>query len=255
MKRANIAFIIVAYHPDMEILHQLLSHISGLTIVVDNGQTLTKQDVPSALLITLPTNIGYGAAANIGIRYAESQKATWVIVVNQDLIVTKKGIDELYSAIALCPPGVYGPISGGLDGKRWTSVLPSKNIEYISGSCMVVHTDVIRKIGYLYEPYFMYYEDVDFCKRAQINGFPVKKIPIDGIQHKESVSLGQGSKIHEYYLARNHLLFVQRNAPPTVKLFEYMRLAKTLYEYMSHKNGGALAGLRDYFLQKFGHMP
>ena len=97
---------------------------------------------------------------------------------------------------------------------------------------MAIHKRVIEKIGYFYEPYFMYYEDADLCVRAKNAGFPLKKLNGAGIEHSDRPVWGKGSRIHEYYLARNHLWFVWRLAPWNVKLYELIRLPKTLLEFL-----------------------
>ena len=125
-------------------------------------------------------------------------------------------------------------------------------LDYISGAFMAVHRKVFEKIGLFYTSYFVYYEDADLCIRAQRAGFPLTEIKIEGITHEESMSLGKGSFKHEYYLARNHLLFIERNAPVDVKLHEALRMPKTLWVHYRNKNWGALTGIRDYALRRFG---
>ncbi|MFZ5845239.1 MAG: glycosyltransferase family 2 protein, partial [Patescibacteria group bacterium] len=149
-------------------------------------------------------------------------------------------------------PGIVGPFAGSLNPRRWTTIVPSKRADYISGSCIGIHREVIEKVGYFYEPYFLYYEEVDLCLRAKKQGFLLRWLPIKEISHEESVSLGKGSFLHQYYLSRNHLLFVERQAPFRVKLYEFLRLPKTIYEHYVRKEWGALAGIIDYFLRRFG---
>ena len=103
---------------------------------------------------------------------------------------------------------------------------------YISGSFMAIHRKVIAEIGYFYAPYFMYYEDVDLCVRAARCGFPLKKLNGAGIEHTERPVWSKGSRQHGYYLARNHVWFVWRLAPLRVKLYECIRLPKTLLEFL-----------------------
>jgi hypothetical protein len=54
-----------------------------------------------------------------------------------------------------------------------------------------------------------------------------------------------------YYLARNHLLFVERNAPFSVQLRETLRLPKTLWEHFKKGDRSALKGIKDYLLRKY----
>lgn len=251
--RKNITFIIIGFHPNQEALESLLTHLKDYpTIIIDNGGTLTLDTVGKATLLTQTKNLGFGAAANIGIRHASAHGAEWFVILNQDVAVSKESVRSLVTQLKKAPPALAGPFTGGLDRKRWTTILPSENIEYVTGSCMVIHVDVVTKIGYLYEPYFLYYEDADYCMRAKLAGFPVLKLDLPDVSHEETMSLGKGSKLHQYYLARNHFLFVKRLAPLSVKLYEIVRFAKTVCEHMVRKEWGALQGVRDYLLRRFG---
>ncbi len=238
---STILFVLLTYKPDGKELARLLKSLGNVpTTIIDN----TKK------------NLGYAGGVTVGIKKALHDGVDWIVVINQDLHVTIEAIGNLVDVLSQNEIGVVGPFAGALDAKRWTTILPSKNVNYISGSCMVIHRAVFEKIGYFYEPYFMYYEDADFCVRAKNAGFPIVHLPLPGISHTDTTSLGRGSFLHQYYLARNHLLFVERNAPPGVKLHELVRLPKTIWEHCIRQEWGALAGIRDYFLRRFGqYMP
>lgn len=197
-------------------------------------------------------NRGYGGGANVGMRRALKQNVQWMVILNQDVVMTKESVQTLTDILKKSQPAIVGPFAGRLDPKRWTTIVPATKMDYISGSVFAIHRDIIERIGYLYEPYFLYYEEVDYCIRAKRVGFPLRWLPIAGISHEESVGLGKGSFLHNYYLARNHLLFVERCAPRQVKLHEFLRLPKTIVEYTSKP--GALLGLFHYFLRRFGKL-
>lgn len=176
-------------------------------------------------------NLGYGGGANLGITRALREGAEWVVVCNQDIALSNKDKELCKKKLMDAEPGVYGPEAGSLDKKRWTTILPAiDSPDYISGSCIAIHKKVIEKIGYFYEPYFMYYEDTDFSVRAKIAGFPIRQLVLPDFQHDRTIAKGRRKK---YYLFRNHLLFVLLNAPWSVKLHEFLRLPKTLYDYWS----------------------
>ena len=78
------------------------------------------------------------------------------------------------------------------------------------------------------------------------------RLELGKAKHKESKSLGQGSYLHQYYLARNHLLFVERIAPIRVKMYEVIRFPKTITEHLTRHEHGAIAGIADYFIRRFG---
>ena len=233
----RVGVVIVSFHPDKESIRSFIRVFSDrLLYVIDNTRY----------------NLGYGGGANKGIRRALHQGAEWMVIMNQDLNVTKSGIETFKKVLRKSPPGIVGPFAGGLDKMRWTTLLPSKQVDYISGACMAIHRKVIEKVGLFYEPYFMYYEDADYCVRAKKAGFRLIHVPIESIKHDDKPSLGKGTFLHEYYLARNHLLFIERMAPLHVKSYEYLRLSKTLIEHAVRKNTGAFSGTIDYFMRRFG---
>jgi hypothetical protein len=234
--KKKIVFIIVSYKPDNQSLKVLKKSLEGVTLlVVDNTKN----------------NRGYGGGANVGIRSALKSGADWIVIMNQDLKLTKTAVKQFATKIIKSSPGIVSPFRGSLNIARWTTIMPSKKTDYISGACMAIHKNVITSVGYFYDPFFMYYEDADYSIRAKKLGFPLLYSHTRGIKHDDSPSLGKGSYLHEYYLSRNHLLFLEREAPLSVKVREFVRLPKTLLEYSLAKNYGGLEGIKDYLLRKF----
>lgn len=215
MKKSDVWFVIVTYKPDNVMFRQLHEAVRGCKVIISDN---TKH------------NVGYGAAANRGMKEAFDKGATWVVVLNQDVRITQKGITQFCAMAQKCDAGIVGPEAGSLDPTRWTTILPgNKKIDYISGALMAIHRGVWETIGGFYEPYFMYYEDADLCVRARRAGFKLQQVEIDGFSHGIP-GQARNDNTKEYYLARNHLLFVWRLAPLSVKLYELIRLPKTLWE-------------------------
>lgn len=254
MIKPRVEFILVAFHPEKRAFRELLLQLRPFhVIVVDNGG-VGEVEISKIEVLRNDTNLGYGGGANVGIRAAMEKGAEWVVLLNQDVVLREKSVHTFVEKLTVSPAGVAGPFAGTLDSARWTTMLEKKKSGkmYISGSVMAIHREALEIVGNFYEPYFLYYEEVDLCMRAVQNGFSLTHLPVSGISHKESVSLGAGSFAHEYYLARNHMLFVQRCAPWSVKLHELVRAPKTYMEHKAHGNQGALRGMRDYILRKFG---
>lgn len=250
---STVSFIIISYHPDKKEFNTLLASLSGFSvIVVDNGGMLTFDDVGKHTLLSQTANMGYAAAANIGMHHASGLGSTWFIILNQDIKLNRTSLLSFVKKLRALPPSVAGPFSGGLDPKRWTTILPSESVDYLTGSIMAIHQHVVGKIGYFYEPYFLYYEDADYCVRASQAGFPLQRINVTDIAHEDTRTLGRGSFTHHYYMARNHLLFVFRLAPRTIKIHELLRFPKTISEHIKRKEKGALAGVRDFVLRRTG---
>lgn len=261
-----ICFVIVVYHPFLDHLKQLLTHLRAWLVVVVDNTPGNGQEVRAAsrtwgnnvTLITNHENLGYAGGNNRGIHYAVTREKDWVVVLNDDLNFNQKAIDMFCASLYHTPPGIVGPFGGSLDPNRWTTIFSSDadaqrrdNFIYLSGSFLAIHKQVIKEVGLFYEPYFIYYEDVELCLRAKKTGFLLTQRQIK-IKHDETSSFGPGSWRHQYYLARNHLLFVERNAPMRIKAREFLRLPQTIWEHQKKGENGALVGVRDYFLRRFG---
>lgn len=248
----KIISIFVTYNLELKRFIKL-SDVSQNVIFIDNSlMKSTDEKFRRFNVIRNEENLGYGGGANVGIKVALEQGAEWIILMNQDLTITRSSLDRFTDFIKQSNYGVAGPFSGGLDERRWTTILASERTDYISGECIAIHRDVVDKIGNFFDSYFMYYEDADYCIRAKKAGFPLISQEITGIQHSDKSSLGKGSFLHQYYLARNHLLFVERQAPLSVKFYECVRLLKSITESLGKGNEGTIQGIKDYLLKNFG---
>ncbi len=99
--------------------------------------------------------------------------------------------------------------------------------DFVSGSLMAVTKDALRKTGYLDESYFMYYEDVEFCTRARKLGL---RVGIDSEQWYEHFEISDTNPDKKKYLARNRMKFLWCYGSPAKKIYEVVRLPKTLLE-------------------------
>ena len=91
--------------------------------------------------------------------------------------------------------------------------------EFVNGALMLFDKTVIDKVGYWDESYFLYFEDSDFCIRANKSGIKLIYDPHITLWHKNSQSTGgPGSRIHEKYQRINRLKFGLKYAPFKTKL-------------------------------------
>ena len=56
-------------------------------------------------------------------------------------------------------------------------------VDWVSGACMVVKREALDDVGLLDERFFLYWEDVDWCKRMWNKGWKVTYYPRATIQH------------------------------------------------------------------------
>jgi N-acetylglucosaminyl-diphospho-decaprenol L-rhamnosyltransferase len=88
-------------------------------------------------------------------------------------------------------------LSTGTDGTRRESSGSSSgtdsaestvNVDWVSGSCILVRRSAFEELGGFDESYFMYGEDVDLCWRAHQAGWGVAYVPGASVTHVRAVS-------------------------------------------------------------------
>lgn len=58
-------------------------------------------------------------------------------------------------------------------------------IDAVTGACMIMKNNVLKKVGYFDERFFMYSEDMDLCRRFRMSGYKIIYYPdVELIHHK-----------------------------------------------------------------------
>jgi len=155
-----------------------------------------------ARLILAGRNDGFSAGNNLGINAVEADA---YLLLNSDTLVRAGAIDRLEDAVRahrglaaarlewpdgsaqpnlrrwatplgeLARAARTAPLSRAL-GRTSSSVahLPTlPRDSWASGACLAIHRDVIERIGLLDEGFFLYFEDMDYCRRALEAGLPL----------------------------------------------------------------------------------
>ncbi len=177
--------------------------------VVDNASTDGSADLAEAMLgpgrvIRMSSNRGFAAGVNAGLGAVD---APWVAVVNPDVQVPPGGFDRLVDELACHPrAGLAAPRVVRADGRpersvglfptpgrewvhswlldhlgwpgRWAR-LPGSTaaVDWVSGCAWLLRAEAARAVGPLDEGYFMYCEDVDYCRRLHDAGWSVLAVP------------------------------------------------------------------------------
>ncbi|MDP7149787.1 MAG: glycosyltransferase family 2 protein [Paracoccaceae bacterium] len=111
---------------------------------------------------------------------------------------------------------------------------PTK-IGWIAGASLMVRRQVFEDIGLFDENYFLYFEEVDLCRRAKLAGWDTYYVPTSRVVHLGSVSTGMLSwqRVPEYWLD-SRLYYYSKN---------YGKLYATLAT-IAAISGGMIARLR-----------
>ncbi len=206
---------------------ECLSSLKGIVypnyrvLVVDNASVdgtaeQVRTQFPDVELIVNKDNFRFAGGNNVGIEYALSKNADYILLLNNDTTVDKTFIDELVTtAQSDIQIGMVGPkmyyytdpnriwyAGGKIEWwKGWISHKGVREIDngqfdqttetdFVSGCCILVKREVVEKVGMLDPAYYIYGEDVDWCVRASRAGYKLMYEPKAKIWHKLSVSTG-----------------------------------------------------------------
>ncbi len=80
----------------------------------------------------------------------------------------------------------------------------------VVGAFMIVRREAIERVGLMDEAFFMYGEDIDWCKRISENGWKVMYYPKVQVKHVKRASSRQ-SKRAQYEFVRAYLIFYNKH--------------------------------------------
>ena len=221
-----------------------LAYQNYKAIVVDNGSTddsvaAIRAMFPEFTVLETHENLGYAGGNNVGIRQALVHEAEFILVLNNDTVVSPQLLNKLVSGAAQHPDaGILGarllyhdrPEFVWFDSARWNASLncfeyPGQNenvsslnltdheTDYVCGAALFVRAKTVRQIGLMDERYFLVWEEVDWCYRARGAGWRCIVVPQAEIWHKVGVSFGgEDSPLRTYFSNRNSLLWYSRHA-------------------------------------------
>lgn len=87
-------------------------------------------------------------------------------------------------------------------------------VDAVSGSFLFTRREVVEKIGLLDERFFMYGEDLDWCRRAQQAGYRNYYVPAASIVHYHGQSSAKRPLRTAYYFYQAMYLFYCKHAAP-----------------------------------------
>lgn len=257
----KIGVIILNYnnYPDTLVaINSVKRQITNSSIqiyLVDNGSDddslkyLSK--IKKIKFIKSSKNLGFAGGNNLAIKKAIKDKCSQILLLNNDakfiskytlqnLVDNNKGLiapiikfkrdDEIIYDYGGKVDRVFGRNTHYESTFIIEGLIPSA--DYYSGACLLIKSEVVKKIGLLDDHFFLYYEDADYCLRANKLNIPVELLSSQFISHKLSASTSKLKSKKISILAKSHFLFCLKHLPPVSTPFFiafnlYLRL-KTL---------------------------
>jgi len=211
----KITIVIVIYNSSPSILSLLEKLNSFEIIIVDNGKNshiLEKIKLHKNIkkILSKGKNIGFGRGVNFAFENIQSK---YFLVLNPDIIINENDIKNLLNIIInekYC--GIVSPlISSDSDGygafpekgkgirrselqeksgKLLQEIKPSGHccVDVAKGCALLINSEYFKKVGMFNEKFFLFWEEIDLCRKFRKEKISVILIPEIKVIHKEGTS-------------------------------------------------------------------
>lgn len=184
LKPADVTVIVVTYNSAhcIDALAPTLAALPHVTIVdnASNDDTVAKaaSEMPNALVLRNPRNLGFGAANNMALRQV---KTRYALLLNPDCLPTEDFLQRLLEVAEDNPEAaIIAPhlirrsgeieVSYRWPRSHWPSRGPAADgpscVGFVCGAVMLLNMEAMQDVGLFDEDFFLYYEDEDLCQRA-----------------------------------------------------------------------------------------
>lgn len=221
---------IYEHNPDVSLEVIVVDSASG-----DDTVQMVKTHFPKVILSAQNENVGFTRGNNIGLEMARGR---YVFLLNPDTVILGDAIGQMVAYLDAHPQvGIIGPHTLNTDmthqstRRRFPTIgtaffestwlqqyAPRKlldryyvcdipddataDVDWVQGSALMARREVYEEIGGLDTRYIMFWEELDWCKRAKLAGWGVIYLGTSKIIH-------HGGKSTEQAGARKHIHFQQ----------------------------------------------
>ena len=248
--------------------------LSAEIIVVDNASTdgspeMIESDFPSVILLRSEINLGFGEGNNLALRRARGR---FFVLLNSDAffvagslatairhmddhpevglggcrLIGRDGSSQpssrcfhsvLGDAIVLTGLAAKFPKSRffGRFDRTWADHTVASPVDWVPGAFTILRPSALARVGYFDPDFFLYYEEVDLCRRMNKAGIPVWYWPdivvvhIGGESSRQLTALEFSPRAAQVVLwrMRSTLLYYRKHHGWRVHLAKWME--KLLY--------------------------
>ncbi|HEX8974770.1 MAG TPA: glycosyltransferase family 2 protein [Patescibacteria group bacterium] len=211
-------------------------------IIVADSQTqedtemMMREEYHDVVFFPFQENVGFQALLKKGI---EQSSGGYLLLLNGDIIIKNGSIEQLLAFIKSNPDvGMVGPKLLNFNGtmqdscfrfyepktivfrRTFLGKMPfakrhldwflmkdydheqPREVDWIMGSAMLVSRKALQKVGLMDPRFFMYMEDVDWCRRFWENGFKVIYYPLASAHHYHGKGSKKGSALRSLLFSR-----------------------------------------------------
>lgn len=231
-------------------------------IVVDSASQdhtvpMIQREFPQVRLVACEQNVGFAKGNNIGLELA---RGDYLFLLNPDTLVHAGALSSLVNYLVQNPHvGMVAPQLRNEDGtvqssrrrfptlatgfweSTWLQPYAPEQVlrhfymadvadedtavvDWVQGAAMMIRREVYAQVGGMDEAYFMYSEELDWCRRIKLEGgWPIVYLPEAQITHYQGKSSEQASTQRHINFNRAKLRYYRkyhgRVAATTLRLF------------------------------------
>lgn len=244
---ADVAVVVVNYNSHALVETNLVSSLGpdfpGDVVIVDSWSNASEREAMGAVcdrqgwrLVAPPGNPGFGGGCNLGVRAVREGTCT-LVMMNPDARISLADLARLVARVKESPDGLIAPTVMRPNGKVYSSkvdlllatgemratrtravdVADTDVHMWASGALFALSLDLWNRVGGFDEDYFLYWEDVDLCRRITLKGGNVIVDESLRAVHDEGATQGRSaddrtkSPIYYYYNCRNRILYARHH--------------------------------------------
>jgi hypothetical protein len=192
----------------------------------EDTEILMREDFPQARFFPFRENVGFKTLVNTSLKEARGK---YVFLINSDIILTEGAVPRMLGYLEAHPEvGLLGPKQLNFNGRlqqscfrfyrpetilyrrTWLSRLPfakrhlqwfmmkeydqkePRSVDWVIGSAMLVSREKALAVGPMDDRFFMYMEDVDWCRRFWEHGYKVVYYPEIFVYHYHAKGSARG---------------------------------------------------------------
>ncbi len=189
MKIFDLTVIITSFHSRDKIFSCIDSIEKSIKIIVieNSNDEKLKEEIHSKYqnveCILSKENLGYGAGNNLGLSKVET---SYALIVNPDVILNTDAIKNFFISIDnLEDFGIIAPISHNEKYNNFNikDDRKIKEVDNVKGFAMFLNMKNLKQINFFDDNFFLYFEEIDLCKRLKNNNSKIFIDPSIKVDH------------------------------------------------------------------------
>ncbi len=163
----------------------------------------------------------YRASASVG------PEPRWIRVP----VVPDDAFDVINNAGSVLIEDGYGADRGYLQIDDGSFDEPCDVFNWCGGG-VLLRREYLEDAGLFDERFFLYYEDTDLSWRGRGLGWRYRYVPGSVVRHLHAASSGEGSDLFQFYVERNRLLMLTKNAPRRLVVHALVEFLADMVSYV-----------------------